>query len=145
MIKRPNGILINKEMDGKRWNIVFIRLDDGSWTNVYEEYVKTTDPTNLDPFVNWLDYIPDKEWVHPVVAKKSDEKGGWFIRAFDTFQSMRYNDKDATTKEIYDKGLLYIYFDKLLNHYQNMTDEKILEIINEGRTNKLTIEELEKL
>lgn len=145
MKKRPNGILINKEMDGKRWNVVFIRKEDGSWTNTYQEYKKTDEPTNLDPFVNWLDWIPDKEWVHPVIAK-DDERGGWFLRAFDRFQEMRFNDKSVTIQEVFEKGLLFSYFNKLLDHYQNMTDEQILETLNIGRTeNKWTLQDLEEL
>ena len=145
MIKRPNAILTNRtDSNNKRWNVVYIRLEDGSWTHSGQEYIKTDNPLNLDPFVNWLDWIPDKEWVHPVIAK-SDGNGGWYMKGFDTFNEARFNDKSVTLQEIYDKGVLFLFFGKLLDHYKNKTDEEILEILNIGRIDKWTMEVAEKV
>ena len=119
-MKIPNAILINKtdSSTGKRWNVVYIKTGVETYTHVGSEYVKTDDITNFDPFVNWLDYIPNKEWVHPVVATPSDI-GGWYLCAFDRFHNATYNGKDTTLDFLYSNNLLFKMFDKLLKSYEN--------------------------
>jgi hypothetical protein len=119
-MKIPNAILINKtdSSTGKRWNVIYIKTGVETYTHVGSEYVKTDDITNFDPFVNWLDYIPDKEWVHPVVATPSNN-GGWDVCAFDGFHNVTYNGKDTTLDFLYSNNLLFKMFDKLLKSYEN--------------------------
>lgn len=144
MIK-PNAVLVNiTDSTGKRWNVVYIRAADGSYSHAGQEYVKTTDPLNLDPFVNWLDCIPDKEWVHPVHAK-SDGRGGWHLKAYDTYHEARWNDQSVSLQKLNEGGLVFHVFNKLLDSYKDMTNEELLNTLNIGRTNKITKEEFEKI
>jgi len=138
MIKRPNAILVNiKDNNGKRWNVIYIRGEDGKYTHVGHEYIKTTDLTNLDPFENWLDYIPDKEWVHPVCAR-SDGTGGWYLKAFDTFNECRYNNESISLKKLNEMRIIFKCFDKMLDKYKNMTDDELSKELDIGKIETLT-------
>jgi hypothetical protein len=140
---RPNAILVNvKDSDGKRWNVVYIRDENGTYSHTGSEYVPTTDFMNLDPFVNWLEVPVDKEWVHPVIAKKASD-GGWLMRAFDTFNEARWNGKSISLEKLNELGVIFQCFDKLLDHYKSMTDDELLEELNIGRIDKWTKEELD--
>ena len=142
---RPNAILTNvKDTSGKRWNVIYIRNENREYSNVGGEYVKTTDLTNLDPFVNWLDFPPDKEWVHPVIAKPAPQ-GGWMLKAIDTYHEARWQGQSITLEKLNKAGLVRQCFDKLLDGYQQMTDEEFLAELNLGRIDKWTMEELENL
>jgi len=145
MIPRPNAIMFVKPVQGKTYVFIFVR-DDGDhyWGPFEQEYVKTTDFTNLDPFENWLDFPPDKEWVHPVLAKK-DDKIGWWFKPFDTYHEVRQNNEKTTLNILYDTSQLYPFFSRILDGYKNMTEEELLEELNVGRLDPWTIEELEKL
>ena len=136
MIIRPNAILVNvKDDDNKRWNVVYIRGEDGKYSHVGKEYIKTTNPLNLDPFVNWLDGIPDKEWIHPVHAKP-DGIGGWYLKAYDTYNEVRWNNKSISFSKLNELGIIFQCFDKLLDRYKNMTDEQLEKELNIGRIYK---------
>jgi hypothetical protein len=145
MIPRPNAVLVNvKDNTGKRWNVIYIRGEDGKYSHIGQAYEKTSDLVNLDPFVNWLDMIPGKEWVHPVIAKP-DGKNGWYLKAFDTYNEARWNDESVSLSKLNEMGVIFKCFDKLLDEYKNMTEEELLEELNVGRLDPWTIEELEKL
>jgi hypothetical protein len=139
---RPNAILINvKDVNNKRWNVVYIQEGAEIYSNVGEEYIKTKDPTNLDPFVNWLDYIPNTEWVHPVYAKR--DSNGWKLKAFDTFNKCEYYGESISLDKLFERGVLFKTFDKLLNNYKCLNDDELLEVLNSGRiNNKWTIQAL---
>ena len=140
---RPNAILVNtKDNTGKGWNVIYIRDDKGNYSNTGQEYIKTNDLTNLDPFVNWMDWVPDKEWVHPVHANP-DNNGGWYLKPYDTYHEVRWNGESITLKKLNELGIIFKCFDKLLDSYKNMTDDKLLEELNIGRIDKWTKEELE--
>ena len=133
---RPNAILVNvKDNDGKRWNVVYVRGEDGKYSHIGQEYIPTTDIINLDPFVNWLDYVPDKEWVHPVHAI-SDGNGGYHLCAYDTYHEVRWNEQSITLKKLNELGIIFQCFDKLLDSYKNMTDEQLEKELNIGRIDK---------
>jgi hypothetical protein len=145
MIIRPNAILINaKGSDGKHWNIVYIRLENGKYVSCINEYTKTTDFANLDPFVNFMDWFPDKVFVHPVYGK-SDGKSGWYLRAYDTYQELTKDGHSYTFDDLYKNGLLEKVFDLLLLKYNNYTDDELLEHLNFGRSDKITEKEINEL
>ena len=149
-MKRPNGMLFNvKGKDGKRWNLVYVKKQDGTYESSANEYIPTDNPLNLDPFVNWLDYIPNKEWMHPIVVI-TDENGGWRIKPFDTYNQITFEGKTADDKQSYFEvlfrsGVIEKMIDKTLSKYEQMNDEELLNELNISRMdNKWTIEELEK-
>jgi len=144
-MRRPNAVLTNvKDNNGKRWNVVYIRLENGTYTHTGSEYVKSDSPMTLDPFVNWLDYVPDREWVHPVHAI-TDDNGGWYLVAYDTYHESCWEGKSITLDKLSSLGLLFKCFDKLLDWYKNATDDELLEELNIGRIVPWTKEEFEKL
>ena len=144
MIPRPNAIMFVKPVQGKSYVFVYVR-DEGDhyWGPFEQEYVKTTDFTNLDPFVNWFDFPPDCEQVHPVLARRADD-GGWLFKPYDTYNTVFWEGKPTTLNELSDSQKLFSFFGKVLDAY-NITDEELLEELNVGRIDKWTLEELENI
>jgi len=143
MIKRPNGIIVNITINDKRYNVIYRRVGNVVDAILQLEYKKIE--TSLFPLDNWLDYIPDKEYVHPILIEVSD-KGGWGIHPYDTFNEVMWDGKSTTLKDLNDKQLVYPFFDTILDAYAKYTDEELLAELNVGRPfNPWTMEELLKL
>lgn len=123
---------------------VYVR-DEGDhyWGPFEEPYVETKIPGNLDPFENWLNFPPKREWVHPVLARRADDKS-WMFKAYDTYNTVTWDGQPTTLKSLSDDGNLFLFFDKVLDAY-NIPDEELLEELNVGRLDPWTKEELEKL
>lgn len=133
MIIRPNAILVNvSDSEGKRWNVIYIRGEDGKYTHVGNEYTPTPNPVNLDPFVNWSDLMIGKGWVHPAYAK-SDGNGGWYISAYDTYNQAQWDGKETTLEELNERGVVFACFDSLLDRYKNMSDEELETVLKIGK------------
>ena len=144
MIPRPNAIML--VMPVKDVPYVFVYVRDGVnhyWGPFDQKYFKTTDPCNLDPFVNWLDFPPDHEWVHPVITHRMTGLG-WMFKAYDTYHRVFWDDKPTTLKALTDAGNLFLFFDKILDTY-NIPDDELLKELNVGRIEPWTVEELERL
>ncbi len=126
MIIRPNAILLHYINDSGEWNIIYIKTSANEYLTLHDKYVKTLDMTNLDPFVNWSSILSCESWVFPVYAKVNELKGGWNLRAFDTYNQLRSEGKETTFKEISERGILKECFEKILNRYNNYTDDELL-------------------
>ena len=144
ILPRPNGIMFVKAVKGKKHCFVYVRdIADHYWGPYEQEYVPTTDPTNMDPFVNWTDIIPGREWVYPVIAKQ--DKTGWMFRAYDTYNEVMWNNKSETLVYLDAAGVIFKFFSSVLDAYKNMNDDQLLEELNVGRIDKWTFTELASL
>jgi hypothetical protein len=143
MIKRPNGIIINKTINDRRYNIIYHRVGN-IWDSILQlNYNKVE--MSLFPLDNWLDYIPNKEFVHPILIEISD-KGGFNIHPYDTFNEIMWDGKPTTLETLNNDKLVYPFFDRVLDGYSKLTDEELLVELNIGRPNNpWTMEELLKL
>jgi hypothetical protein len=131
MIKRPNAIMFVKTVQGKEYIFVYVR-EDGHYLGPFERnFIRTTDPFNLDPFENWLDFIPEKEWVHPVVAER--DATGWWFKGFDTYTEVMWEGKSTTLNYLHDTKNLYKFFDFILDTYKNYTEEELIKELNVGK------------
>lgn len=132
-MKRPNGIMFLKSIDDIKYICIFILNDDGTYSWFAKlNYLKKLG--TLNPFENWLDYIPNKEWIHPLIIEK-DEKNGWELKPFDTFNEIKWESESTTLENLHEKNVLYKFFDIVLNNYKNMTDEELEKELNIGKLN----------
>lgn len=121
-MNKPNGLMVNLEArDNKRYNVFYLRNEDGSYEEVAQEYKQTTDVANLDPIVNWLTWIPNKEWIHPVSGVFAN--GGLIVKAIGEYHESEWKGKSMPVDDMYLGGVLFKKFDEILDSYTKENSE----------------------
>ena len=134
--KKPNGILAVEHLEGKPRKVVFLRDENRVWKEIVlpEDYLKEEmSEMNLDPFVNFLTYIPDTQCIHLIRWDLASD-GGYNWAAVDTYRVVMDEGKKSYLSELHKKGILYKYFDEELDTFE--PDEWLEQVRKEGLDGK---------
>jgi hypothetical protein len=117
-MKLPNGFLMIE--DGVK--TIYVRKEDGTlFKQVVGECddIKEEDKVewNLDPLVNFLDFPPHIQWIHPIVYK-DDGSGGFYIQPVDTYRAVILNSEHTTIQKLKEEGKLQEYIDNFLDNFK---------------------------
>lgn len=125
-MNKPNGLMINIEnADNKRYNVFYIKNEDGSYREFSQEYKKSTNIASFDPIDNWLTLVPDIEWIHPI-SGAFDNDGGFTVKAAGRFHQSQWKGQNMSIKDMYFSGVLFKKFDEILEYYDKTPIENIV-------------------
>lgn len=118
--KKPNGILAVEHLDGKPRKVVFLRDENRMWKEIVlpEDYLKEERyEMNMDPFVNFLTYIPDTQCFHFIRWDLASD-GGYNWAAVDTYRVVMDEGKKCYLSDLHKKDKLYDYFNGELDTFE---------------------------
>ena len=113
---KPNAIIFRESPDLLG---CVVRLEDCKWKEGYLPiaYKKTTDPLNLDPIVNWMEFPSDREYVHPANITNDDNKAR--VVAIDTYHIITVDGIPVKLTELASSGNVWNFFNKVLDSYNS--------------------------